>query len=112
MKKFLFGIILLFGLNVQSYAMSDALLNKVADILVAKIEADKEVAIAAIQNSPKITIDGKVYNHVIIGEDAILIGNGGVLLLGDIDIGDIHNEVELRQNSLVIGNIGVTAGGG
>ena len=112
MKNFLFGIVVLLGLSVQSYAMSDALINKVGDILVAKINADKEVALAAIKNSPKITIDGKVYNHVVIGEDAVLIGNGGVLLLGDVEIGDITNEVELQKNSTVIGNVGVVAGGG
>ena len=111
MKKFLFGVVILLGLSVQSYALSDAVINKVGDILVAKVNADKEVALAAIRNSPKITIDGSVYNHVVIGENAVLIGNGGVLLLGDVEIGSITNEVELKANSWVIGNVGVAVGG-
>jgi len=112
MNRILFGMFVVLGLSTQSYAMSDAIMNKVADILVTKINADKEVALKALASSPKITIDGEVFNHVTIGEDAVVIGNAGVLLLGDVEIGSITNIVELKKNSVVIGNAGIVVGGG
>ena len=112
MKKFLFSVLVVLGCASQSYALSGAIADKVAEVLVAKVNADKEVAIAAVKNSPKITIDGDIYNKVTIGEDVVLVGNAGIFLLGDIEIGSITNIVELKKNSIVIGNVGVAAGGG
>ena len=110
MRKFILAIVVLVGFVSQSYALSGAVVEKIAEVLEAKINADKEVAIAAIKQSPTITIDGEVFNKVTIGEDVVLVGNAGIFLLGSIDVGSITNIVELRKNSVVIGNVGVTAG--
>ncbi len=110
MKKFFFSIL------VTSFAtqhvFGSTIEDKVAEILVAKVNADKEVALEAVSSSPKITIDGDIFNKVTIGENVVLVGNGGIFLLGDIEIGSITNIVELRKNSIVIGNVGVAVGGG
>ena len=110
MKRLFFSVLVILSCTSQSYAFSDAVVNKIAEVLVEKINADKEVAIAAIKQSPSITIDGKVFNKVTIGEDVLLVGNAGIFLLGEIEIGSITNIVELRKNSVVIGNVGFTAG--
>jgi len=111
MKKFFFSMLVVIGFVSQLHASSGALSDKVAEILVAKVDADKEVALEAVKNSPKITIDGDIFNKVTIGENVILVGNAGIFLLGDIETGSITNIVELRKNSIVIGNVGVTADG-
>ncbi len=112
MKRFFFSILVVIGFAAQLCASSDIIADKVAEILVAKVNADKETALEAVKNSPKITIDGDIFNKVTIGEDVILVGNAGIFLLGDIEVGSITNIVELRKNSVVIGNVGVAVGGG
>jgi len=112
MKKILLSVIVSLGLTVQSYAgVPEVIAGKVADILTAKINADKDVAIEALKSASTITIDGEVYNHVTIGERVIMIGNTGVVLLGDVSIGSIKNIVDIKKDAVVIGNVGVIAGG-
>jgi len=112
MRKIIFGVILSLGLTMQSYAgVPEVIAGKVADILTAKINADKDVAIEALKNASTITIDGEVYNHITIGERVVMIGNSGVVLLGDINIGSVKNIVDIEKDAVVIGNVGVIAGG-
>ncbi len=110
MKKFFFSMLVI-GFAAQ-HVLGGTIADKVAEVLVAKIDADKEVALEAVKRAPKITIDGAIFNKVTIGEDVVLVGNAGIFLLGDIEIGSITNIVELRKNSIVIGNVGVAIGGG
>jgi hypothetical protein len=112
MKNFLLGAIISIGLTIQSYAgVPEVIAGKVADILTAKINADKDVAIEALKSASTITIDGEVYNHITIGERVVMIGNTGVVLLGDVNIGSIKNIVDIKKDAVVIGNVGVIAGG-
>ena len=112
MRKIIFGAIVSLGLTMQSYAgVPEVIAGKVADILTAKINADKEVAIEALKSASTITIDGELYNHVTIGERVVMIGNTGVVLLGDISIGSVKNVVDIKQDAVVIGNVGVIVGG-
>jgi hypothetical protein len=112
MKNFLLGAIISIGLTIQSYAgVPEVIAGKVADILTAKINADKDVAIEALKSASTITIDGEVYNHITIGERVVMIGNTGVVLLGNVNIGSIKNIVDIKKDAVVIGNVGVIAGG-
>lgn len=79
-NKAIFLVVVFLGLSINGYAeITKLLANKVADKLVALINADKEVALAAIEHSKKIEINGTVFNHVTYGEDSILIGNGRIM---------------------------------
>ncbi len=44
MKKFFFSILVVIGFVIPLCASSDTIADKVAEILVAKVDADKEVA--------------------------------------------------------------------
>ena len=118
MKKILLSVIVSLGLTVQSYAgVPEVIAGKVADILTAKINADKDVAIEALKSASTITIDGELYNHVkiqsqtpSIGERIIMVGGTGVVFLVDINISNIKN-VDIKKDAVVIGNQGILVGG-
>ena len=77
MNKIIFSGVALFGLTIYSYAeLPEVIAGKVADILTAKINADKDVAIEALKNASTITIDGDVYFYTILSERMVVIKDG------------------------------------
>jgi len=87
---------------------AEDLIGATADVLKAKIEADKEVAI-----SNKASV--KVSNSVLIakskmGNDNVIIGNnGGIVAVGgqvEIDNSVISAESEMGNDNVVVGNNG------
>ena len=108
MRKIIFGTVVALGLTVQSHAgLPEVIASKVADIVTVKINADKEVAMEQLKSASKVTIDGQVYNYIEIGERVVLVGNSGVVLLGDVNIGSVTNIVDIKKDAVVIGNVGV-----
>lgn len=82
-NKAIFLVVVFLALSINGYAeITKLLANKVADELVTKLNADKDIALIAIEHSKKIEINGTIFNHVTLGEDSILIGNGRVRIMG------------------------------
>jgi len=103
MNKIIFGGMFLLGVSIYSYAgLAEPIVEKVADILIAKINADKDVAIEALKNASTITIDGEIYHHITIGERVVIISNSGGILLGDVNIGSITNIVDIKKDAVVL----------
>ncbi|HIP26595.1 MAG TPA: hypothetical protein EYG80_02950 [Flavobacteriaceae bacterium] len=118
MNKVIFSGVVLCGLTVYSYAgLPEVIADKVADLLTTKINADKEVSIEALKNSLTITIDGELYNyvtinaynHVLSDERVVMVGNAGVVLLGDKNISSMKDIVDIKKKLSLLVIMGFTS---
>jgi len=109
-NKAIFLVVVFLGLSINGYAeITKLLANKVFDELVAKLNADKDVALAAIEHSKKIEINGTVFHHVTLGEDSILIGNGRFRIM-DFDTLIDGNLTLSDMNKLLLSPISTESG--
>lgn len=105
MKKILMAILIA---GTLTSLLAEDLVGAAAEVLKAKIEADKEVAI-----SNKATV--KVSNSVLIakskmGNDNVVVGNnGGIVAVGEqveIDNSVISAESDMGDDNVIVGNNG------
>ena len=107
MNKIIFSGVALFGLTICSYAgVPEVIAEKVANIITARINVDKEIVQEALRNASTITIDGELYNHVTIAKRVIMVGNAGVVLLGDINISSVTDITDIKRDAVILGNRG------
>lgn len=103
-------LFLLFTLECVSQ-VSNTVNEKVSDILVSKMNVDKEVIFEKIKNAKTFVVGDKVFYYIIVDEKTVMINHQGIVVLYDINIKDIKSESQLEENSVVIGNVGVIVGG-
>ena len=108
--KTIFLVVVFLGLSIQGYAeTSRSLINEMVKQLVEKLNADEEVALAAIKYSKKIVLNGIVFNHVVIGEDSVLLGNGIIVCLDDISIDANLTLIDIENLCPIISEFGLAS---
>jgi len=108
MKKIVLAGITL-GLMTTLYAQD--FVEAAENVLKAKIEADKEVAIA---NKASVEVNNStLMTTTEMGSENVVVGNTGIVAVGEqvtIENSDIITETKMDNENVVVGNTGVVLG--
>jgi len=105
MKKIILALLVA---GTMTSVFAEDLVGAVKDVLKAKIEADKEVA---INNKATVEVSNSTLKTKSkMGNDNVVVGNnGGIVAVGgrvEIDNSDISAESDMGNNNVVVGNNG------
>jgi len=108
-KMILIGTLLVSFNTLQAESITGA----ISDVVKEKINADKEVAIAAINRGTEVTVSNSTISIKTKLKDGAIIGNTGLIAVGtnvNIDNTKIAIETDV-DNGILVGNSGIILGG-